>query len=381
MNGDTKKITILFMLITYVIIFELCVVLPLAPRISEIYGINASNISMLNLGYAIAGLFAPIFGFIADKHGVKKTMIISTLLFTFGALVMGFGEKAIFYVAARFLIGLGYYSLIGIIYSYTALIVEENKLGRISGYYKIFFGLAILTSPVLGSFMIENYSIAFIYRVLAASSIVCLIGLLILKFPDKRMEKMDFNDVKFLIKNKTTILCLLMTFFLCIPAIVFYNYYSIHLESIGMTQMEIGQMYVFISFGTLLAGFLILLFSDKLGKLKFVIFGVILCLIGILPLSTSTKTLLLIFSFIWSLGYDIIWGLHSTMAALIYKKATGTFLTMISLAMAFTNIFSNIVSPFLYRAGGFRLNTIVCFISLVLTGILYIKVYYIDRKL
>jgi MFS family permease len=63
------------MAIQLVITFEMSMVMPMAPLIASIYQIEQSNVTLLNLGYALSGLFVPFLGMLADKMGNKRILI------------------------------------------------------------------------------------------------------------------------------------------------------------------------------------------------------------------------------------------------------------------------------------------------------------------
>ncbi len=380
MEKNKKQVVLLFMYILFVIVYEMTAIGPLSPTIAKIYGIKVADVGLLNIGFAVAGLFAPFFGFVADKYGIKKTIFTGMLLFSLGSFILASTRSAFFYVFARFVIGLGYYSVFGLIYSYSSLIIEEKIIGKISGFYKMIFGVAVLVSPISGSYIVNNYGIATVYILLAIMSAISCVFIFILKFPDKKVEKIDKKDIIMLLKRRETYEFMLITFFVAIPQMLFFIYYSVHLGSLGFIQTEIGKMYTIVSIGTFSAGLLILFASDKFGKLKFMLVGMLVAAVGVFMTSSTNTIILLVFSFLFGIGFDTIWGLHFTMASLVYKKGQATFVTLLSLTMALTHIITNLVSPFIYKIGGFRAASIVCFTAIILALILYIKVYYFSSN-
>ena len=62
MTRQTKYVILFFMFVTFFTVFEMNVVLPLAPSIAKRYGIALADISLLNLGYSLMGRLAPVFG-------------------------------------------------------------------------------------------------------------------------------------------------------------------------------------------------------------------------------------------------------------------------------------------------------------------------------
>ncbi|MGL5540507.1 MAG: MFS transporter, partial [Erysipelotrichaceae bacterium] len=352
----TKGAVVVLALVTLVTVIEMNVVMPLAPALANVFDIAESKITLLNIGYAAMGLLAPLFGFSADKYGLRKVLTLSMGIFLLGCLTMSNATSGVDYFVARSIIGLSYYSIISLIASYTGYLVSEDQLGVVSGIYKIAFGIAILISPLLGSYIMEQFDFRMLYALLSVASLVCIIALT--RLPNVNSveeENISMQDVTFLLTNKTVWTLVLVTLFVSVPSILFYNYYSIFLSDLGYTQMEIGSMYTVVSSGSVLAGILIILLSDKFGKAKMAIIGILMSTIFILPLANEMKVLLWICSFLFGLGYDLIWGLHFPICSMLFKKESGTFLALLSLAMAFTNVLTNMVAPLLHQYGGFAL--------------------------
>lgn len=362
------------MLIQFVSVLEMNVVMPLAPQIANIFEIEESKVTLLNTGYAVAGLFAPIFGFYGDKQGLKKYILIGTALFSGGALMMSFAQNAWMYFISRSIIGFGYYPLVCLIPTYTLKIISYNKMGKVSGLYKLAFALGILVSPLLGSYVLENIGFKQLYLIIAGISIVVLLLLFAIPKSETSEESLSLNDVKHLFKNRESLLLIAATFLLSLPAVLFYNYFSIFLSQEGYSTISIGILYSIVSLGSVTAAILIIFVSDKLGKVRSSLIGLFICSIFILPLSFNLKILLYTCTFIFGLGYDTIWGLLFPVCAQLFKKESATFLALLSVAMAFTNVVTNIIGPILQDIGGFTLCNIFSFMGIVSAGLLYHKV-------
>ena len=57
--------------IQLIIAVEMNLVAPLAPYLSEYFGISPSSVVFFNIGFSIVGLLVPILGAFADKYGKK----------------------------------------------------------------------------------------------------------------------------------------------------------------------------------------------------------------------------------------------------------------------------------------------------------------------
>lgn len=368
------------MLIQLISVLEMNVVMPLAPQIANLFQVDEAKITLLNTGYALAGLFAPVFGFYGDRQGLKKYILIGAALFTTGAVMMCFANTATMYFLSRSVIGFGYYPLVCLIPTYTLKIISYNKMGKVSGLYKLAFALGILISPLLGSYVMEYIGFKQLYMIISAVSALVFLFLLAIPKSETSSESLSFQEVKYLFKDKKSLLLIAATFLLSIPAVLFYNYFSVFLNSEGYSAMDIGVIYSIVSCGSVSAAILIILISDKVGKVKLSLLGLCVCSIFILPLSFNVKAILYTCTFIFGLGYDTIWGLLFPVCAQLFKKESATFLALLSVSMAFTNVVTNILGPILQDLGGFALCNLFSFGGIVSAGLLYYKAIKQDRK-
>lgn len=369
------------MLIQFISVLEMNVVMPLAPQIAQLFDVPEKQITLLNIGYAVAGIFAPVFGFYGDKQGLKRYILIGMALFITGVFVMCFAKSAEMYFIARSIIGFGYYPLVCLIPTYTLRVISYNKMGVVSGLYKLAFAVGILISPLLGSYVIEYVGFTQLYYIICITSILAFAFLLCIpKIPVKPEESISFKDVKWLFKNKDSLKLMAATFLLSVPAVLFYNYFSIFLSDEGYSQMTIGVIYSIVSCGSVTAAILLMIFSDKIGKVRMSLAGLCICAIFIIPLSFNIKLLLCVCAFCFGVGYDTIWGLLFPICAQLFRKESATFLALLSVAMAFTNVVTNLIGPILQELGGFFLCNIFSCIGIVSAGLLFNNVMKKHRK-
>lgn len=361
---------IILMLLQFVITVEMSVVMPMAPVIATIFHVRAENVTLLNIGYALSGLFAPIFGFWADKTGMKRILILSSALFAFGCGVISFSDSAIMYFFSRAIIGVGYYAMVSLCMSYTAYLVSDSKLGQVSGFYKVAFAIGVFISPLLGDYLVKAYSFRFLYLCIMAAALAITLGLMFIPKVHSQSEGIiTIKEVKHLFSDKAAQYMMICCAMLSVPAIFFYNYFSVYLAGIGVSQSSISWSYSIIAAGSILAGIVIILFSDRVGKMRMAMIGIIGSAIFVAPFAFELKAGLIVISFLFGFAYDTIWGLFYPIGSLMFRRESATFLTMLSLTMSLTNVLTNYTGPIVNRLGGFSLGIVICVISLIVSAI------------
>lgn len=369
----------LLMALQFLTTFEMMLVMPLAPVIAELYGILPVNITLMNLGFAAAGFVSPFFGYLADYFSMKRILQLATLFFGIGSLLV-YTNTFVGYIVGRLIIGLGYYNLTSIAMSYTSLIVDNNKLGVVAGVYKIAFALGAFSAPILGTWLQETISFHNIYLILAVSGLVGTFALQVI--PDKRIVQevpLKMNDAFSLVKDRKAQLMIAANVSLNLPTIYFYNYLSVSMAESGINQGTISQFYSIVAFGSILAGVLIALFSDKFGKRRLSILSVAFSGIVLLPFITGSKYILF-FGFLFGLGYDTIWGIFYPAGATFYRAKSATFLAILTFTTSVSNVFTNMTAPIIYDIGGFPLLMGICCIGLVVSSFLMKGAFALDNQ-
>lgn len=370
-------IVTILMVLQFIITFEMSMVMPLAPIISTIYQINPSTITYLNMGYAASGLLSPIFGYWADHFSMKKIIIISTLFFAFGAFIVSLNTKEM-YVFGRFLLGIGYYNLSSIIMSYTSTIVANNRLGFVSGLYKIAFSLGAFASPLIGLQLLRIMNFDDIYLIMMAISLVIALFLFIIpEVQTQESFRINVSDVFAIFKDKKAKYMIWANVLLSIPTIFFYNYVSINFSSLGISQNDISMFYSVVAAGSIAAGILISIVSDKFGKRRMSYLSTILSGVVLLPFVFMSKNLLIL-GFIFGLFYDTIWGLFYPVGSTFYLYKRATFLTILSSITSLTNLLSNATGPMIYQFGGFSLLMSISAIGLIASGLIMARAFVLD---
>lgn len=363
------------MAIQLVITFEMSMVMPMAPLIASIYQVEQSNVTLLNLGYALSGLFVPFLGMMADKIGNKRILIFSSFLFAAGSALVFIWSNPWGFVLGRTILGVGFFALISISPSYLSILVKQEKYGFVSGLHKVAFALAILISPLVATTFAINYGFQTLYLGVMIAMIICT-GLAFL-MPDvrSRHETIHHNSLMSIFKNSKAVMMMAAVALFSVPSVFYFNYLSIHLNQLGQSAQSIASLYSMIALGSLGAGIGIMLFSDKLGKRRMGLWGAVFSAIFMaLTLFNYEPTIFLV-GFMFGLAFDLIWGLLFPLATGILKGQTAGFLTILSFVMSMTNVLANGLAPTIFRFGGFMLNVLVCTMGLIIGTFLLYQIF------
>src|SRR6266508_3581613 len=155
------------------------------PAYAEAVGVGAFVIGLLIGVYDFAELFAkPIAGFIADRRGMKLTLLAGLGIFIAGTLLFLVISPTLL-LLVRFIQGLGAAALSTVSFTLVAKYFVAGR-GQAFGIYNAIKGAGYVVAPALGGFLAHRYGFAMIFVVSAGVGIVAL--LLSLFLPGDREE-------------------------------------------------------------------------------------------------------------------------------------------------------------------------------------------------
>lgn len=113
----------------------------------------------------------PLYGKLADRWGVRSTLLVATGLFTLGSLACALADTMPLLVAARGLQGLGGGGLMTLTMLAAATLYPPEQRGRRMGMLGAAYGLSTLIGPLAGGLMLQwlSWRWAFIVNVPCAA--------------------------------------------------------------------------------------------------------------------------------------------------------------------------------------------------------------------
>ncbi len=366
-----KKYSIIILtLLTFVTVVEFAVVMPLGPQLADKFMISRNSVTYLFVGYTFMGIFTPIIGYFADKHGLKKFILLSVALFIVGAFIDSVAVSATQYFIGRSILGFGFYSITTLTIVYSSKIISYGRLGIVSGIYKFSFAGAMFAAPIIGSFYMKYFNISILYMSLAGATTVLLIMLLPLKEITVEND-ITLQDVVKMIKVKEVILMIIATFTLSVPSVFFFNYLSTHLQEVGYSAERAAMTFSIIASGSIIAAIIILLTSDKIGKLRMSRTGIVIAAMALVGFLFNVEIVIIIAGVFFGIGYDLVWGLFFPVASKMYDKGVNSYVAILSMSMASAGVFTNITAPFVMEHFGFRGNMAISITALIICFITY----------
>ena len=333
----------------------MAMVLSIAPAMGAFFNIEIALVPYLNIGFVVSGMLVPIFGYYADKQGVKKILVLGAFLFSLGTLLTAFAKSPSIYFFTRMLIGIGHNVFFALVANYASRLVEPRLFIKLSGYFKLAFASGIFIAPIMGAFVVSTIGFQNYYLVVFA--ITMLLALILTRIPhveNVSSSPITLADFKALFKYPFVWWMMAMTFLVFLAPNTIYTFLSIYLSSVGQTQQQISLIYTITGVGAVLSGFVILFLGHRYSLrdlLRYGVMGVIFTLIFIFPLNAWILVPALL---VFSLALDLVVGVLFPVASTMPVKNPASLTATLSLTMSVTALVTSLINPLLFERFGFQ---------------------------
>lgn len=156
------------------------------PAYAKEVGVGVAVIGLLIAAYDLAEIVAkPAFGALADKTGMKRTLLAGIVIFVLASLLYIVVPPQ-WLLLVRFLQGFGAAALSAVSLALVGAYYEENR-GRAYGIYNAIKGAGYVVSPLVGGAIVATSNFANIFVAAAAIGVIAL--LMSLALPADRKDK------------------------------------------------------------------------------------------------------------------------------------------------------------------------------------------------
>ena len=183
------------MLGTFMAVLDSTIVNVSLPKIMSSFGVGLSTIQWVITAYMLSmAAMLPASGWLADKFGYKKMYFWGLFLFTLGSLLCGMSNDETTLILSRIIQGLGAGAIqpLGM-----AIITREfppHQRGLALGFWAIASAASVSFGPMIGGYLVDNFSWQLIFDVNVPVGIVALIFTMIIQreFIHPNARKFDY---------------------------------------------------------------------------------------------------------------------------------------------------------------------------------------------
>jgi len=183
------------MLGTFMAVLDSTIVNVSLPKIMSSFGVGLSTIQWVITAYMLAmAAMLPTSGWLADKFGYKKVYFWGLFMFTLGSLLCGLSNDETTLIFSRIIQGLGAGTVqpLGM-----AIITREfpaRQRGLALGFWSIAAAASVSFGPLIGGYLVDNFSWQLIFDVNVPVGIVALVLTVIIQreFIYPNVRKFDY---------------------------------------------------------------------------------------------------------------------------------------------------------------------------------------------
>lgn len=187
------------MLGTFMAVLDATIVNVGLPKIMASFGVGLDTIEWVVTAYMLAMAVAlPTSGWLADKFGYKRLYFLGLLLFTVGSFLCGRSSDENMLIFSRVIQGFGAGTIqpLGM-----AIITREfppHQRGLALGFWGIAAAASVSFGPLIGGFLIDNFSWQLIFDVNVPVGVIAMIFTIIIQSEYKNPKTRKFDMVGFI---------------------------------------------------------------------------------------------------------------------------------------------------------------------------------------
>jgi len=281
------------------------------PVYAKQVGVGVAMIGLLIAVYDLAEIVAkPTFGAIADRAGMKKTMLLGIVVFVASSLAYLWSRPQLL-LLIRFLQGVGAAALSSVSLALVGIYYKETR-GRAYGIYNTIKGAGYVISPLVGGVLILRKNFGYLFIASAAVGVVAFLASLFL--PDVKDKTRPFEEEELSFKSVLSLLrapilwrwCLVIVVNMFFVSILF-GFVPVYLYSLGYKPEVAGVFLSVLALSYLLVQPLAGWLADKYEARTIVLWGIVMSVLAVLLIPFTKGIPLAVISIVAGLGIGTVW--------------------------------------------------------------------------
>ncbi len=263
---------------------------PMTSLFAEELGASIVQIGIITACYSLTPLFLAVFaGRFTDKFGIRFPLIIGCIGMIISLLIPFFLPSLVFISISQLVLGASQLLTLVAIQSGIGKSVPKEKRDKAIASFSLCASIGLMLGPVIGGYSTEHLGFQHSYFFYSIFIIVLLLFSVFLTAAMQHPEKKEVNK-KVKVKDVLVIpgmkRCMMVSMIVLAGQDIFYVYYPLYANSIGMKPSEIGWILMAQGLASVITRIFLSTLVNKFGRLKvlsiFMFFGAIAY--GMMPL-------------------------------------------------------------------------------------------------
>ncbi len=311
MRRPSILIAIILGIVGFVTSFGAHIVAVNLPLYAEQVGVGLATIGLLIAAYDFAEIIAkPIFGAVADRQGMKNTMLVGIGLFVAASLLFLYINPRLL-LLVRFLQGIGAAALSAVSLALVGVYYKKRR-GQAYGIYNAIKGSGYVISPIVGGAILLHNNFSAIFIAAALFGILAFGLSLLLPNPNKSVELDDDDDFSFkafaaVFKEPKLLPWYALTVVNMFFVGILFGFLPVRVYGLGYDTLTTGIILSLVALSYLLIQPVAGILADRTNTAVTIRAGLLLSALSIILISFASGYLLILLSITSGIGVGIVW--------------------------------------------------------------------------
>lgn len=187
----------------------------------------------------------PLYGYLADKLGYKKTLLVSALIASVSFFGFLYGHSFYVLIAVTLIMSVFYNTLQPVLDTMALLAVKENPKASY-GSFRFYGAAGFGFSAIVTGQLIDILGISAIFMVSSFSMFLAFcFSFFLAEESHEKTPHQAYSNVWSVIKNPTLLFLLFCVFLISLGSTTIWNFYSTYLKEKGATDSLVGYSLFF----------------------------------------------------------------------------------------------------------------------------------------
>jgi len=336
----------------------------LFPSVSRLMGVPVGTATLLTSVWALTGFLSPFFGPPSDRYGHGVFALVGLGFFTVGNLLSAIAPSFLTLAACQVLVGLG-----SAVFSFSVSAVVGDVFAyetraRVMGIVRFAVSVAALLGVPAAAAIAERATAHGSFGTIGGLSLIMFVAALAL-FPrlsgkavrdqPTEVEAHPWQRVVSIARQRSVMISLLAIMVWAALPTGLFIYLAAWLEqTFHLTETQIGLAFSMVGVGALIGNLLTATWTDRLGKKRAAVLGLLVLSVAIMLLPRSPILVAAIIGLIVSIAaLEFGFASFSTLMTELTPTGRGTLMSLVGLANGLgTGVVPLVMRP-LWESGGY----------------------------
>jgi len=361
-------------------------VYPFLPVIARGLGVSIEMATLAVFARSFLGLFGPLLGSMADRHGRRSALTLGLAIFGGGMMIVALWPTYPLFVVGLLISGAGTIIADSAVYAYLGDRIPYQRRGTAMAMVEIGWSMAYVAGIPLSGWLIgrSDWHTPFLWLALLGWTIALVLRRVLPRDgPVHQARPTLRNGLRQILAQPAAVACLAITLLVLMANQSITIIYGVWLEgSFGLRVEELGATSAVIGLAGISGVLMIALLSDRLGKRRTVGLGIGLTIVAYvgLPIVAGNLTAVLVTFFLLYLAFEIAVVANLPLMSELVPGARATLMAGNVAAIAAGDALGNLVGPQLFKIGLAANTTMAIILSVVALALLVLFVKAADGE-